>query len=77
MMMLFAKACQFGAIECVKYLLEQGCSQVHKVGTEKLTAMHLAAVGDHYKLVEYLCDNKGRVNSFDKYGRSPLILATI
>ena len=37
--------------------------------------MCFAALNNHTGLIEYLCENKGRVNQKDKYGRSPLILA--
>lgn len=38
--------------------------------------IHMAAKAGHYDLVEYIVENKGKVDSKDKLKRTPLILAT-
>ena len=50
-------------------------NQTRQIGIDKFTPLSLAAINDKADCVEYLCDNKGRVNCKDKFERTPLILA--
>lgn len=41
-----------------------------------MTALHFAAAYNHLELVEYLLDEGARINAKDKFGRTPLIMAS-
>lgn len=44
-------------------------------GKDKMQILHFAATAGHYDTVEYIVENKGKVDSKDKLKRTPLILA--
>ena len=69
-------ACQHGSIDSLKLLVEEFQVNVtKKLGLNKFTPLSIASLYDKFECVEFLCDNKGRVNCKDKFERTPLILA--
>lgn len=68
-------ACRIGSLASLKALVEMGANVLRKEGPCRGPPVITAATHNQFACVEYLCDNKARINCKDMYGRTPLIMA--
>lgn len=71
-------ACFYGHVETVKVLLEFKAPKGTAVGIDWMPPICIAAANGHFKLLRYFVEDlKVRINSKDKFKRTPLILAVM
>ena len=59
----------------MELLIERGARKGTRVGVDGMPPICIAAARGYYQMTQFLIDNKCRVNTRDKFKRTPLILA--
>jgi ankyrin repeat protein len=57
------QASQRGAIDRVKYLLSSGLNSVNERDSERVTALHWAAINNHVSLAHYLLEQGAEIDA--------------
>ena len=71
-----AYACENGDQETIKAFLDSGVAKMNTgQGPDRMPPLSWAAAYGRYELCEWLIENKARVLSKDKFGRTPLMMA--
>jgi ankyrin repeat protein len=69
------RACDHGDLETVKEMVKKDPSLVHAKNNYEWTPLHYASVNGHLAMVEFLVANGADVNTKDRWGNTPLIIA--
>lgn len=70
-----AYSCENQNQACIDVLLQHGAKINNGVGKERMTPLHYAASRGNFDLCDFLIEKKAKVNSKDKFKRSPLVMA--